>query len=219
MTLANTRQGLHFLKNFLCNHGLFTMTELIPEGFVALKTDNGKYWHLDLLFFEGQVEAEKSRLDSTCQFLVLPASSGKVYIKTPQNKYLKRHHLADTKWEILELAKGEPDVSCEFQLHNRNGKVYFMADNGKYLSRVCRFGKETIEAFKEQVDMYCLFEMVEYQMASTSGQTKTVKRKIADERRVFQEKWTDEYFFVEFNNKALCLVCREVINYNTLDHS
>ncbi|XP_043931709.1 general transcription factor II-I repeat domain-containing protein 2-like isoform X2 [Protopterus annectens] len=60
-------------------------------------------------------------------------------------------------------------------------------------------------------------------MASASCQNKTAtKRKIADERRVFQEKWTDDYFFVESNNIALCLQCREVVpvfkDYNLKRH-
>ncbi|XP_043917683.1 general transcription factor II-I repeat domain-containing protein 2B-like isoform X2 [Protopterus annectens] len=61
-------------------------------------------------------------------------------------------------------------------------------------------------------------------MASASCQNKSgaMKRKIADERRAFQEKWTDDYFFVESNNKALCLLCREVVSvfkdYNLKRH-
>jgi hypothetical protein len=30
--------------------------------------------------------------------------------------------------------------------------------------------------------------------------------------RIFQEKWTDEYFCVSMNGKALCLICNESIS-------
>ena len=37
------------------------------------------------------------------------------------------------------------------------------------------------------------------------------KRKIADERRVFNEEWTRKYFFTDTENKAVCLLCQETI--------
>ena len=37
------------------------------------------------------------------------------------------------------------------------------------------------------------------------------KRKIADERRVFNEEWTSKYFFTDTENKAVCLLCQEMI--------
>lgn len=61
-------------------------------------------------------------------------------------------------------------------------------------------------------------------MSSTLSQNKTgkMKRKIVDEKRAFHEKWTDDYFFVEANNKALCLICKEVVSvfkdYNLRRH-
>lgn len=48
------------------------------------------------------------------------------------------------------------------------------------------------------------------------------KRKITDECRVFQEKWTDLYFFVNIKNKPVCLVCNESVSvmkeYNLKRH-
>ena len=42
------------------------------------------------------------------------------------------------------------------------------------------------------------------------------------EGRLFNEKWTDDYFFVEANSKALCLICREFLqvfkDYNLKRH-
>lgn len=37
------------------------------------------------------------------------------------------------------------------------------------------------------------------------------KRKWGTEKRVFQEKWFDNYFFTEVNGKAICLICQESI--------
>lgn len=59
-------------------------------------------------------------------------------------------------------------------------------------------------------------------MASASSEVKPKTRKITDENRVFNEKWTDDYFFVETNKKALCLICREIVavfkEYNLRRH-
>ena len=37
------------------------------------------------------------------------------------------------------------------------------------------------------------------------------KRKIADERRVFQEKWEDLYFFTAVSDTSHCLICQKKI--------
>ena len=48
------------------------------------------------------------------------------------------------------------------------------------------------------------------------------KRKLIDECRVFQDKWTDNYFFVLRNEKAVCLICSEIVSvlkeYNLKRH-
>lgn len=48
------------------------------------------------------------------------------------------------------------------------------------------------------------------------------KRKVTDEGRIFNEKWTVEYFFIEMKNLALCLICKETISvfkdYNLKRH-
>ena len=31
-------------------------------------------------------------------------------------------------------------------------------------------------------------------------------------KEAFNENWTDEYFFVETNNMALCLICKEIMS-------
>ena len=48
------------------------------------------------------------------------------------------------------------------------------------------------------------------------------KRKISDESRVFQEKWSNNYFFIQVKEKAICLICQESIavmkEYNLKRH-
>ena len=49
------------------------------------------------------------------------------------------------------------------------------------------------------------------------------KRKICDEHRFFQDKWTNEYLFVKTkDDKSLCLVCMQVVStlkeYNLKRH-
>ena len=55
-------------------------------------------------------------------------------------------------------------------------------------------------------------------MASISNK----KRKVEDELRVFQTRWTESYFFIEFNNTPICLICNESISvlkeYNVKRH-
>ena len=43
----------------------------------------------------------------------------------------------------------------------------------------------------------------------------TKKRKITEEGRLFNKKWTDEYFFIEANTKAICLILNKE-KYSTL---
>ena len=38
------------------------------------------------------------------------------------------------------------------------------------------------------------------------------KRKIDAECRVFQDKWTECYFFTNVNGKAVCLVCHQQVS-------
>uniref|UniRef100_A0A8D8SLA8 General transcription factor II-I repeat domain-containing protein 2 n=1 Tax=Cacopsylla melanoneura TaxID=428564 RepID=A0A8D8SLA8_9HEMI len=37
------------------------------------------------------------------------------------------------------------------------------------------------------------------------------KRKVTEEARVFQNKWTEDYFFIETQQKAICLICQESV--------
>jgi hypothetical protein len=48
------------------------------------------------------------------------------------------------------------------------------------------------------------------------------KHKVGSECRIFQDKWTGEYFCVSLNGRALCLICREgtavLKEYNIVRH-
>jgi len=38
------------------------------------------------------------------------------------------------------------------------------------------------------------------------------KRKVGTECRVFNKKWNNDYFFIEQNNVALCVICKEKVD-------
>ncbi|XP_043913349.1 uncharacterized protein LOC122789938 isoform X2 [Protopterus annectens] len=135
---------------------------MITKLTIALKADNGKFWTECSCVDRHCIEATKSRLDSTCQFFIVPASSGKVYIENFRRFYLRRVHSSGIEYIVPDGRV--PAIDCEFQMHNQDGKVFFMADNGKYLGRIHRSGKDNIEACNEQVDVTCLFEMDGYQI-------------------------------------------------------
>lgn len=41
---------------------------------------------------------------------------------------------------------------------------------------------------------------------------KNKRRKIEAECHVFKDQWTHDYFFIQFKNKAICLICKESIS-------
>ena len=52
-------------------------------------------------------------------------------------------------------------------------------------------------------------------MASSANSKETRKRKVDEEMRKFNEKWTSEYFFIEnADSGPLCLICNQTINVN-----
>ena len=70
---------------------------------------------------------------------------------------------------------------------------------------------------------YLLLLFFNPSMAYTTYQKKkrTPKRKIMDEGRLFSEKWIGDYFFVQTNNKVICLIRRFVYifkDYNLEKH-
>ena len=40
------------------------------------------------------------------------------------------------------------------------------------------------------------------------------RRKVDDEKRVFKDIWTELYFFIDHNEKPVCLVCNETVAVN-----
>ncbi|KAL3881241.1 hypothetical protein ACJMK2_027697 [Sinanodonta woodiana] len=59
-------------------------------------------------------------------------------------------------------------------------------------------------------------------MASGSKDAGPKKRRVTEELRSFQDKWTMNYFFVEFKTKPICLICNNSVSvmkeYNIKQH-
>lgn len=59
-------------------------------------------------------------------------------------------------------------------------------------------------------------------MASTSKDVGPKKRRITEELRSFQDRWTINYFFVEIKTKPICLICNDAVSvlkeYNIKRH-
>ena len=55
------------------------------------------------------------------------------------------------------------------------------------------------------------FQLIHHSaMASSANSKETRKRKVEEEMRKFNEKWTSEYFFIEnADNRSLCLICNQ----------
>ena len=52
-------------------------------------------------------------------------------------------------------------------------------------------------------------------MASSANLKETRKRKVEEEMRKFNEKWTSEYFFIEnADSRPLYLICNQTVNVN-----
>ena len=52
-------------------------------------------------------------------------------------------------------------------------------------------------------------------MANSANSKETRKRKIEEEMRNFNEKWTSEYFFIEnADSRPLCLICEQTVGVN-----
>lgn len=48
-------------------------------------------------------------------------------------------------------------------------------------------------------------------MSLKKKQVEPKKINIENEKRIFNEKWTEKYFFIEENKKALCLICKDFL--------
>ena len=50
---------------------------------------------------------------------------------------------------------------------------------------------------------------------SVKGKSRVLKRKTEEENKIFNERWTEDYFFVEHQHVGksvcLCLICNETI--------
>ena len=60
----------------------------------------------------------------------------------------------------IEAEKNMPDIYSQFKVIRLDQQTYaFQADNGKYLSRIRRGGKDAIEAAKTTIDVYSRFKV------------------------------------------------------------
>ena len=60
----------------------------------------------------------------------------------------------------IEAEKKTPEMPSQFKVIKLEELTYaFQADNGKYLSRIRRCGKDTIEAAKTTIDVYSRFKV------------------------------------------------------------
>ena len=51
-------------------------------------------------------------------------------------------------------------------------------------------------------------------MDISTDDTSLKKRKVEEEKRVFKERWTEDYFFVNNSDeKPLCLICNKSVSY------
>ena len=59
-------------------------------------------------------------------------------------------------------------------------------------------------------------------MSSSSKAVGPKKRKVTEELRTFQDRWTINYFFIEFQTKPVCLICNDSVSvmkeYNIKRH-
>ena len=91
-----------------------------------------------------------------------------------------------------------------FRLLARVLKWIVVAQSGGY--RVCF----------SAINLFLSVGRVEFEMPLSK------QRKIDSERRVFQDKWTDRYFFIAQKGNPVCLVCSEMVEvtkeYNLKRH-
>ena len=59
------------------------------------------------------------------------------------------------------------------------------------------------------------FQIHHFAMANSANSKETRKRKIEEEMRNFNEKWTSEYFFIKnADSRPLCLICEQTVSVN-----
>ena len=125
---------------------------------LLLKADNGKYLsRINRGSGYDPIEPYKSTPDVYCKFKVHNQPDGTVLLQADNGKYLSRINRGQGI-NPIEASKVTPDVFCRFKVYNQpDGTVVLQADNGKYLSRVRRDGRDHIEAYKDNIDVFCKF--------------------------------------------------------------
>jgi len=138
-------------------------TFLIDGKQLLLKADNGKYLsRINSGPGYDPIEPLKTTPDVYCHFTVHSQPDGAVVLQADNGKYLSRMNRGPN-FNPIEASKVTPDVFFRFKVYNQfDGSVVLQADNGKYLSRVRRGSRDHIEAYKDNVDVFCKFRFRQF---------------------------------------------------------
>ncbi|KAJ1134781.1 hypothetical protein NDU88_001228 [Pleurodeles waltl] len=148
----------HHVCNFLSH---FMESRQPPEWLICtqkgicFKMDNDMYWSSTPDGIKGQYER-----DETCRFQVNMQDSGKVEIMDYKDKYLHSetgHFLC-----AIQTVKNKNKPLTDYEVNYNNGKVFFKASNGLFLSRMyyAGMGIHSVENRKNTLDALCLFQLV-----------------------------------------------------------
>ncbi|XP_028662358.2 uncharacterized protein LOC114655484 [Erpetoichthys calabaricus] len=139
-----SEDSLSLLEDYICE-----------EKWVSFATDNGMFWCSTKCGGTYRIKAVDSYDNDWCKFKVTRSKNGKIMLQDKRGVYLSRIRWGDV--DFVEAIKPEPDVFCEFQISSVGEKMFFTAENGRILTRMCRYGEQNIEAAKETPDAYCKF--------------------------------------------------------------
>ena len=129
-----------------------------PRG-VSLRADNNKYLSRINYTSSGgvdRIEAAKSTKDPFTTFLITKTTDGKrIMLKADNGKYWSL--ILRGSIYFVEAAKTTPDVFCEFEPFDVDGKLVLRGQNMLFVSRINRSGVDNIESAKTGIDTYCRF--------------------------------------------------------------
>ncbi|XP_069036611.1 uncharacterized protein [Lepisosteus oculatus] len=156
---------------------LGTILPCINSGtLVSFRADNGLLWCSTEHSSVGRnIEAAGTSRGQWSQFRALLAPSGKLLLQDLRGVYLSRINWGGVGGvDSIMAAKAEADVYCEFEVFTRGEYFVFRADNGKFLCRNPRQGKENIEDARDDPDSSCNFLLCCGGPADVEPQTATL---------------------------------------------
>ncbi|MEE8057649.1 MAG: hypothetical protein V3T17_07440 [Pseudomonadales bacterium] len=144
--------------------------ELNTGDMIGFKADNGKWLSRINRGLPEPIEAAKSEVDVYCKFevLVLELDDFKVALKADNGKWLGLRDRSGV--EAIEAGFGERVQECSFTFNVVDDlRIVLKADNGKWLGRVNRGLPEPIEAAKSEINSYCLFRVINFNLSYAFG--------------------------------------------------